>query len=97
MFHARVDFNARVGTDHMTLEGVLGKNGVGKCNSNGLLLLRICAEHELLNSLSLKSPTDMGMNDCFLFVLDVIVLNLLDESRSILCHHVKYEKLSFIM
>ena len=40
------DFNARVGTDHQTWEGVIGS--VGKCNSNGLLLLRKCAENELL-------------------------------------------------
>ena len=39
------DFNVRVGTDHPTWEGVIG---VGKCNSNGLLLLRKCAEHDLL-------------------------------------------------
>ena len=28
------DFNARVGTDHQTLEGVIGPEGVGKCNSS---------------------------------------------------------------
>ena len=42
------DFNARVGTDHQTWEGVIRFEGVEKCNINGLLLLRKCAEHDLL-------------------------------------------------
>ena len=42
------DVNARVGTDHQTWERVIGSEGVGKCNNNGLLFLRTCAEHELL-------------------------------------------------
>ena len=40
------NFNARVG--NQTWEGVIGSEGIGRCNSNGLRLLRKCAEHDLL-------------------------------------------------
>jgi len=36
------DINARLGKDHQAWEGAIGPQGVGKCNNNGLLLLRTC-------------------------------------------------------
>ncbi|ESO11794.1 hypothetical protein HELRODRAFT_145315, partial [Helobdella robusta] len=42
------DFNARVGKDHILWPKVLGRNGVGRKNSNGTMLLEFCTEHNLV-------------------------------------------------
>ena len=41
------DFNARVGTDHISWENVISSHGVGNENSNGTRLLSLCAQNEL--------------------------------------------------
>ncbi|XP_076030428.1 uncharacterized protein LOC143018729 [Oratosquilla oratoria] len=41
------DFNARVGKDSELWTGIIGKEEVGKANSNGTLLLSKCTEHNL--------------------------------------------------
>ena len=41
------DFNARVGKDFSTYEGVIGKHGKGNTNANGDLLLSLCTQREL--------------------------------------------------
>ena len=51
------DFNARVGTDHESW-APLGKHGIGKSNDNGLLLLHLCTEFNLVIGNSLFQQKD---------------------------------------
>ena len=42
------DFNARIGRNNDKWPLVIGKHGIGKCISNGELLLTLCSEFELI-------------------------------------------------
>ena len=42
------DFNARIGRENDKWPSTLGKYGIGKCNSNGELLLALCTEFDLI-------------------------------------------------
>ncbi|KAK2189384.1 hypothetical protein NP493_108g04055 [Ridgeia piscesae] len=42
------DFNARIGRENDKWPLVMGKHGIGKCNSKGELLLALCSEFDLI-------------------------------------------------
>lgn len=55
------DFNARVGCDWSTWPGTLGRNGVGKFNSNGLLLLDLSTKFNLSINFYIKPENQYSL------------------------------------
>ena len=52
------DFNARVGSDHVSWENTIGRHGIGNENSNGTLLLSLCSQNELcITNTFFQQPT----------------------------------------
>ena len=52
------DFNARIGRDNDKWPLVMGKHGIGKCNSNGERLLALCSEFELIVTSTMFNQKD---------------------------------------
>ncbi|KYO18876.1 hypothetical protein Y1Q_0018861 [Alligator mississippiensis] len=52
------DFSAKVRHDLELWRGTMGKGGVGKVNSNGILVLRKFTEHELVSTNTLFRLSD---------------------------------------
>ena len=52
------DFNATIGRDNDKWPLVMSKHGIGKCNSNGELLLSLCSEFELIVTYTIFKQND---------------------------------------
>ncbi|KAK2163406.1 hypothetical protein NP493_1464g00018 [Ridgeia piscesae] len=56
------DFNARIGRENDKCPLVISKHGIGKCNSNGELLLALCSEFELIVTNTMFKQKDERKN-----------------------------------
>ena len=61
------DFNARIGRENDKWSLVISKRGIGKCNSNGELLLALCSEFELIVTNTIFKQEDESKTTCILF------------------------------
>ena len=82
------DFDDRIGTDHHTWEGVIGSEGIGKCNSKGLLLLRKIAEHDLLITNTVFRLSNRNKTSCMYprskhwHLIDYVIVSHQDDTSS---------------
>ena len=58
------DFNGTVGRDSRLWNNIIGKEGVGKTDSNGILILSKCAEHNLVISNTLYRENKHVRHGC---------------------------------
>ena len=58
------DFIARIGREYNMWPLVMGKHGIGKCNSNGELLLALCSEFELTVTNTMFKQKDERKTTC---------------------------------
>ncbi|KAK2187215.1 hypothetical protein NP493_175g03012 [Ridgeia piscesae] len=56
------NFNARIGRKNVKWPLVMGKHGIGKCNSNGELLLALCSEFELKVTNTMFKQNDIHLD-----------------------------------
>ena len=79
------DFNARIGRDNDKWPLVMGKHGIGKCNSNGELLLALCSEFVLTVTNTMfkqkdeRKTTWMHPRSKHWHVIDFIITRCLDK------------------
>ncbi|KAK2176903.1 hypothetical protein NP493_632g02040 [Ridgeia piscesae] len=58
------DLNARIGRENDKWPLVMGKHGIGKCNSNGELLMALCSEFELIVTNTMFKQKDERKTTC---------------------------------
>ena len=82
------DFYARVGTYHQTWEGVIGSEGVGKFNSNGLL--DKYADHDILITFTIfhllnRNKTSWMESDPNTHLIDYVKVRRTDRVTKTIC------------
>ena len=73
------DFNARIGRDNEKWPLVMSKHGIGKCHSNGKLLLAQCSEFELIVTNVKQKTTWMHPRSRHWHMIDFIITRCRDK------------------